>query len=521
MQTTAAGKCGDQREELMHISSKRLIGVAAALALGVSTLATDACAATLKMAWAQDATGLDPHKQTAFSSLRLIELIYEPLVRLNEKLEIVPAIAQSWAFSADSKELTFKLDPKAKFQNGAQVTSADVKASFERILDEKTGAAGRANYTSIGSIETPDATTVVFKLSQPDVPILAAMADANSSIVPASEIAAGTIGTKALGSGPFKLDNWTPNAKEVLSANKDWAGGAIGVDGIEISVLPDESAILAAMRTGQVDFALLNDPLIATLVPKEAGLQLNRAPVLAYHVLQLNPARKPMDTPLVRQAISCAIGRQDVLDTASVGEGKVTGPLTMPLYASDPSALFCYQRDVERAKKLMADAGMAGGFSAKVIAATGEPPTAVSEAQVIQSQLAEIGVKLDINVMETKVYVDTWLKGDFDMAVALNGGRPDPYTMYNRYFTKSGNLQNVSNFADDTLDKLLNDGRAEADVGKRKAIFAEFDKQITEKSPWVWLYTSYGYTAQQKKVSGFVPSPTGSLFSLSKVTVQP
>lgn len=497
----------------------RLAGVAMAAMLGATALAGTADAAKLRMAWAQDATGLDPHKQTAFSSLRLLELIYEPLVRLDADLQIVPGIARSWQFSADAKELTFKLDPKAKFQNGAAVTPADVKASFERILDEKTGAANRANYLSIASIETPDAETVVFKLSQPDAPILTAMTDTNSSIVPASEIQAGTIGTKAVGSGPFKLERWDPNSKEVLTANKDWAGGPTGLDGIEISVLPDETAILAAMRTGQIDFALLNDPLIATLVPNEPKLQLNRAPVLAYHVLQLNPARKPMNELAVRQAISCAVDRQAVLDTASLGEGKVTGPLTMPFFASDPNSLFCYQRDMEKAKKLMADAGMADGFTATVIAATGEPPTAAAEAQVLQSQLAEIGVKLDIKMMELNVYVDTWLKGDFDMAVALNGGRPDPYTMYNRYWTKNGNLQKVSNFADDGLDKLLQEGRAETDRDKRKAIFTDFEKQLAEKSPWVWLYTSYGYTVQQKNVKGFVPMPTGSLASLGKVTI--
>jgi peptide/nickel transport system substrate-binding protein len=483
-------------------------------------MSAPAAAATLRLAWAQDATGLDPHKQTAFSSIRLLELIYEPLVRLDANLQIAPAVAQSWEFSADGKDLTFKLDPKAKFQNGAAVTSADVKASFQRILDQATGAAARANFLSIASIDTPDATTVVFRLSQPDVPILTAMTSINAAVVPASEITAGTIGTKAVGSGPFKLDSWTPNSKEVLSANKDWAGGAIGVDGINVSVLPDETAILAAMRTKQVDFALLNDPLVATLVPREASLVLTRTPVLSYNVLQLNPAHKPMDNLAVRQAISCAIDRQDVLDTAALGEGKVTGPLTMPAYATDPSQLFCYKRDVEKAKKLMSDAGFANGFSATVIAATGEPPTAAAEAQVIQAELAEIGIKLDIKMMELNVYVDAWLKGNFDMAVALNGGSADPYTMYNRYWTKNGNLQKVANYTDDTLDGLLQKGRAETDPAKRKAIFADFEKHMAEVSPWIWLYTSYGYTAAQKNIEGFVPTPIGSLFGLAKVSIK-
>lgn len=501
-----------------HLTKKYLSSIALAAVVGLSAIATPVGAATLQMAWAQDATGLDPQKQTAFSSLRLLELIYEPLVRLDQDLKIIPGVADSWEFSADGLALTFKLNPKAKFQNGAAVTSADVKASFERILDEATGAANRANYSSVEAIETPDAGTVVFKLKQADVPILTAMTDTNSSILPESEIKAGSVGTTAIGSGPFKLERWDPNSKAVLTAHKDWAGGAPALDGIEISVLPDEAAILAAMRTGQIDFALMNDPLIATLVPKEANLQLNRAPVLAYHVLQLNPARPPMDKLEVRQAISCAVDRQAVLDTASLGEGKVTGPLTMPFYASDPNSLFCYKQDVAKAKELMAAAGVADGFSVTVIAATGEPPTAAAEAQVLQAQLAEIGVKLDIKMMELNVYVDTWLKGDFDMAVALNGGRPDPYTMYNRYWTKTGNLQKVSNFADDTLDGLLNQGRAESDPEKRKVIFADFEKQLAEKAPWVWLYTSFGYTAQQRTIQGFVPMPTGSMFSLAKVT---
>jgi peptide/nickel transport system substrate-binding protein len=361
---------------------------------------------------------------------------------------------------------------------------------------------------------------VVFNLSQPDVPILAAMTSMNAAIVSAADIAAGTVATKAHGSGPFVLESWEPNSKEVLKANPDWAGGATGVDEIDISVLPDETAILASLRAKQTDFALLNDPLVATLVPSEKDLTLYRVPSINYHVLQLNPGRTPMDKLAVRQAMSCAIDRQAVLDTAAVGEGRVTGPITVPAYASDPASLFCYTRDLDKAKKLMADAGLPDGFSASVIAATGEPPTAAAEAQVIQSQLAEIGIKLDIKMMELNVYVDAWLAGDFDMAVALNGGRADPYTMYNRYWTKAGNLQKVSNFVDDQLDEMLQKGRVETDPAKRKAIFGDFDKRIAELSPWIWLYTSYSYAASQNTVQGFVANPSGSVTSLAKVTLK-
>lgn len=498
---------------------KLMTGLAIATALSTAAVALPVEAATLRMAWSQDATGLDPHKQTAFPSIRLLELIYEPLVRFDADLNVIPAIATSWEFAPDAKTLTFKLDPNAKFTNGAQVTPADVKASFERILDEETAAAARSNFLSIDTINTPDAETVVFNLKTADVPLLVAMAAINAAIVPASEIEAGTIGTEAIGSGPFKLDSWEPNSREVLSANADWAGGDVKVDGITISVLPDETAILASLRAGQTDFALLNDPLVATMVPNEANLQLNRVAGLAYNVLQLNPSRPPMDNLKVRQAMSCAINRQEIVDAALAGEGKVTGPLTMPAFAQDPSTLFCYEQDLEKAKQLMAESGV-DGFTAKVIGATGEPPVAASEAQVLQAQLAEIGINLEIEMIELNVYVDTWLAGNFDMAVAQNGGRPDPFPMYNRYFTKDGNLLKVSNFVDDTLDSLMREGQAETDPAKRVEIFHKFENHLVEQSPWLWLSTGYGYTAQLKTVSGFVPSPTGTLFGLTDVSIQ-
>ena len=505
---------------MQWMNSRRLLAGALAAALLVAPVAAaPAAAATLRMAWSQDATGLDPHKQTAFSSLRLLELIYEPLVNMDPQLNVIPGVATSWQFSDDARTLTFKLDPKAKFSNGAQVTSADVKASFTRILDEKTGAAARSNYVSIDTMDTPDPETIVFHLKTPDVPILAAMTSTNAAIVPASEIEAGTIGTKTIGSGPFELASWDPNSKEVLKANPNWAGGKTGVDEIDISVLPDETAILASLRAGQTDFALLNDPLVATLVPQEPNLQLNRVAGLSYNVLQLNPAHKPMDNLKVRQAISCAINRQEIVDTALAGEGKVTGPLTMPAFAEDPNSLFCYKQDVEKAKALMKEAGV-DGFTANVIAATGEPPYASAEAQVLQSQLGAIGIKLNIQLMELNVYVDRWLKADFDMAVALNGGRADPFPMYNRYFTKDGNLLKVSNYTDDELDSLLRQGQAETDPAKRVDIFHKFEQHLVEMSPWIWMSTPYNYTAQLKTVKGFVPSPTGSLLSLAHVTVQ-
>lgn len=475
---------------------------------------------TLIMARAADTTGLDPHTQTAFASFRLLELIYEPLVNLNENLEVVPALAESWDFSEDALTLTLNLRQGVTFHNGAEFTAEDVVATFNRILDEETAAAARANYLSIASIDTPDDYTVVFNLSQADVPLLAALATTNAAIVDSADIESGDVATVANGTGPFKLDNWTPDETTTLSANADWWGEGPNVDGIEIRIIPDEASILAALRAGTIDFALLNDPLVATLLIDDPAIVLNRVPSIAYHVLQLRSLAAPMDQLAVRQAISCAIDRQEVLDTASLGEGVVTGPLTMAAFALPTDELFCYSKDLEKAKALMAEAGLADGFTLKVIAANAEPPTALSEAQSVQAQLAEIGITVEIESLELSVYVDRWLAGDFEAAIALNGGRPDPYTMYARYWQSTGNLNNVAGYSDETLDTLMADGRAETDAEARFQIFSDFQKHLAEQAPWTWLYVGYEYTAQQPYVSGFIPSPTDSLLSLTQVTIE-
>jgi peptide/nickel transport system substrate-binding protein len=475
---------------------------------------------TLIMARAADTTGLDPHTQTAFASFRLLELIYEPLVNLDANLEVVPALAESWDFSEDALTLTLNLRQGVTFHNGAEFTAEDVVATFNRILDEATAAAARANYLSIASIDTPDDYTVVFNLSEPDVPLLAALATTNAAIVDSADIESGDVATVANGTGPFSLTNWTPDETTTLTANAEWWGEGPNVDGIEIRIIPDEASILAALRAGTIDFALLNDPLVATLLIDDPAIVLNRVPSIAYHVLQLRSLVAPMDQLAVRQAISCAIDRQEVLDTASLGEGVVTGPLTMAAFALPTDELFCYTKDLDKAKALMEEAGLADGFTLKVIAANAEPPTALSEAQSIQAQLAEINITIEIESLELSVYVDRWLAGDFEAAIALNGGRPDPYTMYARYWQSTGNLSNVAGYSDETLDTLMAEGRAETDPEARYQIFSDFQKHLTEQAPWTWLYVGYEYTAQQPYVSGFIPTPTDSLLSLTQVTIE-
>ena len=191
----------------------------------------------------------------------------------------------------------------------------------------------------------------------------------------------------------------------------------------------------------------------------------------------------------------------------------------MASFALPAENLFCYEQDLDRARELMEQAGYAEGFDLNVIAGIGEPPTAIAEAETIQAQLAEININVTIEPLELSVYVDRWLAGDFDAAIARNGGRPDPYTMYSRYWQYDAQFSHVAGYIDDTVDDLMKRGQTETDPDARKAIFDEFQTHLAEQSPWVWLYTGFLYTGQQSHVEGFVANPTGSLAGLSQVTL--
>jgi peptide/nickel transport system substrate-binding protein len=493
-----------------------LMGALLVMAVGVAMPGAAQGSNTLIMARAVDATGLDPHLQTAFASLRLLDLIYEPLVRTDADLNIVPALAESWEFSDDGMTLTFHLRHGVTFHDGSAFTSEDVVASLNRILDEATGAATRSNLLSIDSIDAPDDFTVVLHLNLADVPLVAALSSRNAAILSSDVIANGDPATDAIGTGPFMLESWTPDEKTVLKANPNYWGDGPYIDGIEMRIIPEEASIVAALRAGEVDFAFLNDPLIATLLEGDSSITLTRTPDISYHVLQLRAAVEPLDKLEVRQAISCAIDRQEVVDVAALGEGQVTGPLTMPAFRIPLDELFCYTPDLNKARDLMKQAGMEAGFTLPVIVATAEPPTALSEAQVIQEQLKAINIDVQIESLELATYVDRWLAADFTAAVAQNGGRPDPYPMYSRYFQYGAQFEKVAGYEDDTLDSLMKAGQTETDPAKRYDIFAEFQKHLAETSPWIWLYTQYNYTAQQSYVTDFTPTPDGYFFYLSE-----
>ena len=457
-----------------------------------------------------DVNTLDPHKATTFHAIQTLELIYGMLVQLNPKLELVPGLARSWRFTDNLRTLTFTLRTGVRFHDGSAFDSQDVAASLRRILDPATGAVTRANLGTVTAVETPNARTVVLRLSSPNTPILAALADTNAAILSSADIASGSFTRTPNGTGPFRFASWTPNQVLRLAANRRYWARTINIANLEFRVIPDELSVLSALRSRNVQLGVVSDPLVARQA-RGGGLTVHRTPSLSYHVLQLNARRGPLTKYFVRLAISCALDRKQVLDSAALGEGSVVGPITSPAYKSDPNDRPCPKPNLTKARQLLTQAGHPNGVTLKTIVGTGSYATAVNEAQSAKAQLQRVGITLDLEIMDFPAYVRRWLAGDFDAAIALNGGRVDPDTMYGRYFTSTGNLNQVAGYAKPKLDELFAAGRATVVVWKRRQIYKQISQILEDNAVWVWMFSSYDYRITTQNVRGFVAMPNGSL----------
>lgn len=448
-----------------------------------------------------------PWKATQFQAFRMLENVYDTLTAFDADLNVVPALAESWEVSDDGLAITFDLRDGVKFSDGSDFDSADVKYSYEAIQDEANAAVARSTLGGVTSIDTPDSDTVVLNLATADVGILANLTSVNLAIV-SSDDTEETLSTATNGTGPFVLESRTAGQNVVLARNPNYWGDATPLDTVEFRVLPDEAAIAAAMSAGNVQMAVFSDPITARTVTGD--VTVNTTPQLSYHALMLNARNGSMTDKNVRLAIQCAIDRQAVLDTALLGEGAVTGPITSPAFRSDPNARPCPERDLAAAAEYLAASGNAGGLEIDAIVAQNLYAGAVEIAQAVAAQLAEANITLNLEVLESGTYIDRWIAGDFESAIALNGGRPDPDGMYGRYFPSTGNLNQVSGYSSDTMDALFAAGKSEGDPAVRKQIYADVSAELEDNAVWVWLFSGYTYTATSDSITGFTPMTTGS-----------
>jgi peptide/nickel transport system substrate-binding protein len=456
---------------------------------------------TLVFGISADATQLVPWTVTAEQSVQVLQQLYSPLLETNSSGNLIPGLAGLPTVSDGGDTYTFTLKSGVKFADGQPLTATDVQYTFDTIMKPSSDASSASYFESVASVAAPNPTTVVVHMKHPDSSFPSGLSTIETGIVPSGATAA-SLQAKPDGSGPYELVSHVPNESLTLKRNADYYAGKPGAATLEFQIIPDDQSMVSALRTGAVDVAVFSDPVTAKTA-ESSSVTIDKAGSLQYHVLQLRASSPVLSNVNTRLAIQCAISRQDVVDTAALGAGQITGPITSPQYKSNPNDQPCPTQNLTKAKQYLAKAGQPNGFTLNLITSQGLYASAVDEAQSVQSQLGQIGIKVNVETLSSSAYVSDWLSGNFEAAIAENSGNIDPNTMYARYFTSTGTYSNVAGYSSPTLNSLFAQGIATTNVAQRQKIYTEISDQLVDNAAWVWLYTPEEYIAVNTKVSDY------------------
>lgn len=474
----------------------------------------------LEIAVDQAPVGLDPHIVTAFSSFNVIGQIYDGLLEVNAALEVEPALATSWTVSDDGLTYVFQLRDGVTFHNGRAFTAEDVVYSYQRIMNPETGSPQASRFNEVASVEATGDLEVTFTMKVPFAPFLSNLT--NLTVVPREVVEAnGDLQQVAVGTGPFMLKEIVPDTYVLLEANPNYyVEGQPGVAEIRFNVVPEASTRAAGIRTGTYHLVPDVDPATAETLRGARGVTLMGVQDLAYTLLGFNVSREPFDDPKVREAINYAIDRAEIVEAVYFGNAVPGGPLSPGLqaWATDTSAFACYQTDRAKARELLAEAGFPNGFSTSILT-FGTIQVVSDLAQVLQAQLAQVGIDVDVNVAEFGAFVQGWRNSDFDMFVSLNGGASDPDGYLHRTFVTGGST-NVYKFSDPAVDQLLNQGRTTTDPAERVNIYDHLQKRLACTGPIAHIAYGTLFSAVSDDVQDFQQLPTRSLRYLREVTLR-
>jgi peptide/nickel transport system substrate-binding protein len=492
------------------------------IVLGVATLLSLSVAqksgGVLRAGMQADPVGLDPHTTNATATRNQLENVYDTLVRFDSKGKIIPSLAQSWTASKDKLTWTFVMRTGVRFHNGRALEASDVVYSINRIKDPSLKSPRADNFSQVESVRASSKLTVVFKLKQPFSPLLAKLAASLNVILPKEAVE--TINTKPVGTGPFTFSEYIPNTRMVLKRNPNyWERDARGtrlpyLEGITFSYLPDATARTTALRAGSVDWIEYVPASDIKTVRDAPNLEVVGGLSANFRSLYFNLKEKPLDDVRVRQAIAYAIDPQEVVDVALFGAGGVVAKgTTIPTggfysFANSPYG----KPNLERARQLLRDAGVPNGFSLD-LKVTSTYDFLRAPAEVIQAQLAKIGVKVNIQAEEWSVYLPNFVGKKFTSTIIGESGQGDPDDYLYNVFHSKGN-GNYMNFSDPALDKLLEEGREIADQEDRKALYDRAQERILQLVPMVPLFHSAQYEGLATYVKGFEHYPNTSYLGL-------
>ena len=469
----------------------------------------------------------DVHKTTKDYEIPLN--IYDRLVDIEVKedgsSEIVPSLAESWEISGDALTYTFHLRQGVKFHNGEELTADDVEYSFTRqlsvegavntdFLAQIKGASQLLEGTAdqLEGFETVDDYTFTITLSEPYAGFLACLSTPGCSIYnrEATEAAGDQFGldpSVTVGTGPFRLTDWTINDQLVLTRYEDYWKGPSELPGVVIRIVPDTETQRMMFESGEldvVDLDYLPDAVddFTTRYPD----QIVSGPRVGTTYFTMNQNIEPFQDVRVRKAVQMAIDRQAILDALYGGRGQVeNGIYPHGLYGFN-SSLPEITYDPEEAKALLAEAGYANGFEMQIAADSSASDATNQALEIIQAQLGEIGIQAEIQNMDESTWLATRNSGEmgsFMSTWTADYNDPDNF-IYTFFGTPENTKLRSLNYSDTEVMERVQKARTIVDADERIAEYQALEEKIvTEDAAWVPMYSRTHSFAVSKRVHGF------------------
>jgi peptide/nickel transport system substrate-binding protein len=449
---------------------------------------------------------LDPHKTSAYFSFEVLENIFDTLVAPDANLEMQPALAQSWSVSSDQLSWNFLLRSGVTFHDGSPFAADDVVYSYRRIIDEKLTNADK--FSAIADIEAPNPQTVIIRVKQPTPNLLTNLGGFKGmAIVSRKNVESGQIATHPIGTGPFAFTGQKSGDSITLTANPNYWGGAPAVSGVTFRFISEPSTALSALQAGEIDWTDSIPPQRVAQLKDDDSLELAVTPSNDYWYLALNQARKPWNDVRVRQAIAYGIDRDAIVQATSYGTAQAN-QLAIPQGNPWYTAYGNYSYDLDKARDLLKDAGASPQNLDMLV--TSEYPETVTAAQIIADNLASLGITVNIRTVDFATWLDEQNNGNFDMLMMGWLGNIDPDDFYYAQHHTDG-TSNAQKFSDPEVDRLLDAGRVETDLDRRKTDYAKAASIIADQVSYLYLYNPSVIQAWTTDLSGFESRRDGAI----------
>lgn len=469
---------------------------------------------TLVIARLSDAENLDHHFMSTINAASVTHSkIYEGLVGRDKNAEIVPLLAEEW-MQVDDKTWEFKLRNDVKFHDGTAFNAEAVKATFDRLLDPNVGSPRAVVFKMVNEVKVVDEYTVQFILTEPFSPLLSILASHEGGIISPKTIEkyGKEIIKEPNGTGPFAFESWTPGQEIVFSKNKEYWGTKANVDKVVFKVVPEETTRISMLETGEAHIAEpLSVPMMST-VEASKTVEVYRSEGFGTEYIGFNVQKKPFNDVRVRKAIAHAVEMDAIIKGVYNNVGKKANSLLGSKVFGYHEGMEAYEYNLNEAKKLLAEAGFPNGFETSII--TMDSKERINLAEVLQSQLKGIGIKLNIQVLEYGTFVEQANSGNSEMFIISwrNATGDADYNQYNLFHTSSqGGAGNTFFYSNKEVDRLIEAARSEKDEAKRLELYALTQEMEMEDAVYIPVRVIENMAAVTKDIDGFAISPSGYL----------